>query len=625
MAPELYNESYDQAVDIYAFGMCMLEIFTKEVPYRECTNPAQIYKKVTSGIEPESLNRIRSSNARAFIRLCLGTPDGQGGYFRPSATELLDHPFLAKREDDDSEVKVDRPLREVEIPEGPSYIETVSQHHSQRDVPRQENQSDSDRSLPTISTQGVLNTENHETVHQPSQINANTSDEYNGMPDRESNIKNITVLMGRRQQNHENESENQHAVSLSPPKPLTPPLQQQQQIPTPVVAPIHVQTSSQPLTQHVTQQQNPRTSLTPSSGPPQNIVGQVVGNITDLGAFEKSDIPYENDLMHLRITLYVQNKEKQVQFVFHLVNDDPVAVAHEMVRELHLPTEAVLELSERISSVARNARMVQDRYKKQTQRQQESQVNPIPVQKTNVGYQTAVAHQPFEVNNPINQPNQYDVSEVNGVQSIPQEANPIVTNTTQPQPIHNHPRTNSIAATIAASNVPKHEDVKLQGKHLGDSIDELQQGNVMKMNMDTDDDSTSNLSEIKQLKIDYVNKVTRANKAYQTRMENLIRSKEEKEALHLKTVEKHEKERLSFEKRVKQAEKEQQDRVEKLTKEFEQQKAKALQSKQQFSAQKDNMNKEIDATISSRQQGGTSEDVLKAPSPTFSMDEKNTI
>ena len=47
MAPELYDESYDEKIDIYAFGMCMLEICTKEVPYRECSNPAQIYKKVT--------------------------------------------------------------------------------------------------------------------------------------------------------------------------------------------------------------------------------------------------------------------------------------------------------------------------------------------------------------------------------------------------------------------------------------------------------------------------------------------------------------------------------------------------------------------------------------------------
>lgn len=48
MAPELYEEEYNELVDIYSFGMCMIEIFTSEFPYSECSNPAQIYKKVTS-------------------------------------------------------------------------------------------------------------------------------------------------------------------------------------------------------------------------------------------------------------------------------------------------------------------------------------------------------------------------------------------------------------------------------------------------------------------------------------------------------------------------------------------------------------------------------------------------
>lgn len=48
MAPELYEEDYNVLVDIYAFGMCLLELVTFEYPYSECTNAAQIYKKVTS-------------------------------------------------------------------------------------------------------------------------------------------------------------------------------------------------------------------------------------------------------------------------------------------------------------------------------------------------------------------------------------------------------------------------------------------------------------------------------------------------------------------------------------------------------------------------------------------------
>jgi len=48
MAPEMYEEHYDESVDVYAFGMCMLEMATSEYPYSECIGPAQIYKKVIS-------------------------------------------------------------------------------------------------------------------------------------------------------------------------------------------------------------------------------------------------------------------------------------------------------------------------------------------------------------------------------------------------------------------------------------------------------------------------------------------------------------------------------------------------------------------------------------------------
>ncbi|MBA0681255.1 hypothetical protein Goari_023073, partial [Gossypium aridum] len=48
MALELYEEEYNELIDIYSFGMCMLEMLTSEYPYSKCSNPAQIYKKVAS-------------------------------------------------------------------------------------------------------------------------------------------------------------------------------------------------------------------------------------------------------------------------------------------------------------------------------------------------------------------------------------------------------------------------------------------------------------------------------------------------------------------------------------------------------------------------------------------------
>lgn len=48
MAPELYKEEYNELVDVYSFGMYVLEMLTMEYSYSECSNPTQIYKKVTS-------------------------------------------------------------------------------------------------------------------------------------------------------------------------------------------------------------------------------------------------------------------------------------------------------------------------------------------------------------------------------------------------------------------------------------------------------------------------------------------------------------------------------------------------------------------------------------------------
>jgi WNK lysine deficient protein kinase len=47
MAPEMNEEHYDESVDVYAFGMCILEMTTQETPYTECKSLAQVYRKVT--------------------------------------------------------------------------------------------------------------------------------------------------------------------------------------------------------------------------------------------------------------------------------------------------------------------------------------------------------------------------------------------------------------------------------------------------------------------------------------------------------------------------------------------------------------------------------------------------
>lgn len=90
MAPELYDEDYNEQVDVYAFGMCILELATMEYPYAECTNPAQIFKKVTNGVKPAALERVDGAELRDFIELCLDSNKDT----RPTVRQLLLHPFF---------------------------------------------------------------------------------------------------------------------------------------------------------------------------------------------------------------------------------------------------------------------------------------------------------------------------------------------------------------------------------------------------------------------------------------------------------------------------------------------------------------------------------------------------
>ncbi|KAL5548551.1 hypothetical protein UlMin_003782 [Ulmus minor] len=98
MAPELYEEDYTEMVDIYSFGMCVLEMVTMEIPYMECDSVVKIYKKVMAGVRPLSFNKVQDSEVKNFIEKCLAQPKA-----RPSAAELLKDSFFDEVEDDDDD------------------------------------------------------------------------------------------------------------------------------------------------------------------------------------------------------------------------------------------------------------------------------------------------------------------------------------------------------------------------------------------------------------------------------------------------------------------------------------------------------------------------------------------
>ncbi|XP_057792945.1 probable serine/threonine-protein kinase WNK11 [Salvia miltiorrhiza] len=90
MAPELYEEEYTELVDIYSFGMCVVEMATCEIPYSECDSLGKIYRKVTAGVMPRAMDDVEDHELRAFVERCVGRPRA-----RPSAAQLLEDPFLA--------------------------------------------------------------------------------------------------------------------------------------------------------------------------------------------------------------------------------------------------------------------------------------------------------------------------------------------------------------------------------------------------------------------------------------------------------------------------------------------------------------------------------------------------
>ncbi len=717
MAPELYDENYNEKVDIYAFGMLLLEIVTREVPYHECANPAQIYKKVTQGIPPSSLRRVQSNDARNFILLCLGI--GEDANARPSAIDLLKHPFLEKNSDDELTVEVEPAVEDMVIEEGrssmtfsdtgsdftgsnggskteqlnseyassilghekPSQVaKSVSPSEYQGKPPRSENFPGPSHKRTTsydlkISSEHLgkppAGPTHKRTTSQDQELKVpsrgidtpddKADDQFGEMPENEANMKKITVLMGRGTALDDSDppAKEMEDISLS----STPP-------PAPLPA--------------ITLSKVPREAETANLGLPLLYkVSAVPPEVIDGGKK-----PYPNNVINLALTLPDASRTT-IEFNFDLVNDDPVQVAREMVTELdEVPDDAILEISEAISGVARHARMKQNQW---TDLQQQQQQNVLAQQALHLQHQqhsqsmmalhtpgTAIPPQGMEAlqNNivmPAPQQLMYGsftstpsyptdssqsavgVTVGNVVQSLPQhshsgllppplppaptqvfaqaQAKPSTITTSQTQQvIHSRhqsvpvspvpfPHSTQIPPPLnmvrSTSMEPSHaNDILMPSppvvtlplllpaimsslsqdtiattqslhsavaatqestKALHPSQHEAFPGGVSSLatpranftlgSADVDLVETDT-EEIRLLEQEFEKKLQRAKKSYDTRMDNLHRSKEEAEAQHQMTLEKHEKERVEFEKRMRLAEEEQAKRLSQIQKEF---------------------------------------------------------
>lgn len=124
LAPECLEEEYDEKIDIWAYGMCILELFTGEHPYSEFSTPLQVIKAIMEGKKPQSLQTVTNPLCKEFIETCLKFKED-----RPSATDLKSHPFLKENKEQDSII--------IKYPIGPSsHLFSVRSLESEVRVPR---------------------------------------------------------------------------------------------------------------------------------------------------------------------------------------------------------------------------------------------------------------------------------------------------------------------------------------------------------------------------------------------------------------------------------------------------------------------------------------------------------
>lgn len=90
MAREMFEgEGYSEKVDVYAFGMSLIEMATGKTPYSELPDSSDVYRNVLRGVLPGSLCLVQDGCLRSLIMGCL-VPDAN----RYSAAQCLEHHFF---------------------------------------------------------------------------------------------------------------------------------------------------------------------------------------------------------------------------------------------------------------------------------------------------------------------------------------------------------------------------------------------------------------------------------------------------------------------------------------------------------------------------------------------------
>ena len=76
-------------VDIWSFGMVILELVTQQAPYLECKGAFQAYQAIINGKKPLILEQVHNQYIKSFIDICLNPNQNVD-----QQQTILDHPFI---------------------------------------------------------------------------------------------------------------------------------------------------------------------------------------------------------------------------------------------------------------------------------------------------------------------------------------------------------------------------------------------------------------------------------------------------------------------------------------------------------------------------------------------------
>jgi len=98
MAPEMFDEQYGTEVDIYAFGMCLLQMVSRKLPFSECSTTGQVYRYIAASKQPRDVAMVPNEDLRSIIESCICSNPAN----RPTASKLIKDPFWTCRDKGDT-------------------------------------------------------------------------------------------------------------------------------------------------------------------------------------------------------------------------------------------------------------------------------------------------------------------------------------------------------------------------------------------------------------------------------------------------------------------------------------------------------------------------------------------